>query len=84
MSGLRVDHLVCLLARRSKPYVAVMKVGRGVVKEYGQVLSLVGITWVVMMTGSSSSSGCAGYVEFSLTCRASSPSGDVRRPAACM
>jgi hypothetical protein len=41
MSGSRmlVVHLACLLARRSRPYVAVLKVSRAVVKEYGQVLS---------------------------------------------
>ena len=79
-----VDHLVWLLARKIKPYAAVLKVGRVVVKEYGQVLSWVGITWVVLVMGSSSSSGCTGYVKFSLTSTAPSPSGDVGRPAACM
>ncbi len=38
-SGTHVVRLVCLLARRSRPYAAVMKVGRVVVKEYGHVLS---------------------------------------------
>ena len=38
-SGMLVDHLVYLLARRSRPYVAVLKVGRVMVKEYGHVLS---------------------------------------------
>ena len=57
-SGMLVDHLVCMLARRSNPYPAVLKVGRVVVKEYRQVLSWVGITWVVMVMYSSSSSGC--------------------------
>ncbi len=36
-SGTVVDHRVCLLASRSSPYAAVLKVGRVVVKEYGQV-----------------------------------------------
>ena len=41
MSGsvMPVDHLVRMLARRSRPYAAVLKVGRVVMKEYGQVLS---------------------------------------------
>ena len=48
-SGVLVDHLVCLLARRSRPYAAVLKVGRVVVKEYGKVLlSWEGITLVVL------------------------------------
>ena len=38
-SGMLVDNLVCPLARRSRPYVAVLKGGRVVVKKYGQVLS---------------------------------------------
>jgi len=38
-SGMLVDHIVCLLARRSRPYAAVLKVDRVVEKEYGQVLS---------------------------------------------
>ena len=62
-----VDHLVCLLARRSRPYVAVLKVGRVVVKEYGHILSWEGIIWVVLVMGSSSFSGCTGYAEFSWT-----------------
>ena len=33
-SGMLVDHLVCLLAR-SRPYVAVLNVGRVMVNEYG-------------------------------------------------
>ena len=37
--GMLVDHLACLLARRRRPYVAVMNVGRVMVKEYGHVLS---------------------------------------------
>jgi len=38
-SGMLVEDLVWLLARRSRPYDAVLKVGRVVVKEYGHVLS---------------------------------------------
>ena len=38
-SGMLVVHLVCLLARRSRPYATVFKVGRVVVKDYGHVLS---------------------------------------------
>ena len=82
---MHVAHRVCLLARRSRPYVAMMlKVGRVVVKEYGQVLSWEGITWVVMVMGSSSYSGWTGYVEFSWTCMASRPSGDMWSLANCM
>jgi len=84
VSGMLVVQLVYLLARRCKPYAAVLKVGRVVVKEYGQVLSWEGITWVGLMMGSSSSSGCTGYIKFSWACSASSPSGVVGRPAACM
>ena len=70
MVGMRVsrrlvDHLACLLASRSRPYVAVLKVGKVMVKEYGQVLSWEESTGVVMVIGSSSISGCTGYVEFS-------------------
>ena len=83
-SGAIVVHLVYLLARMSRPYVVVLKVGRVVVKEYGQVLSWEGITWIVLVMGSSSYSGCTGHIEFSWTCRASSPSGDVGNPADCM
>ena len=43
-SGMLVVHFVCLLARRSRPYAAVLKVGRIIAKEYGQVLSWEGIT----------------------------------------
>ncbi len=43
-SRMVVDHRVCLLARRSRPYVAVLKVCRVVVKEYGHVLSWEGVT----------------------------------------
>ena len=42
-----------------------LDVGRVVVNEYGHVLSWVGITWVVLLMGSSSYSDCTGYVEFS-------------------
>ena len=38
-SGMLVDHLVCMLARRSSPYDTMLKMGRVVVNEYGQVLS---------------------------------------------
>ncbi len=38
-SGMLVVHLACLLARRSRPYVAVLKVDRVVMKEYGHVQS---------------------------------------------
>ena len=65
VSGMLVDHLVCLLARRSRPYVAGLNVGRVMVNKYGHVLSLEGVTWVVLVMGSSSYSCCTGYVEFS-------------------
>jgi len=42
--GMLVVHLVCLLARRSRPYASVLKVGRIMVKEYGHALSCWGIT----------------------------------------
>ena len=58
--------------------------GRVTVKEYGQVRNWEGITSVVLMVGSLSSSGRTGYVEFSCTCRASRPSRDVGSPADCM
>ncbi len=35
--GMLEDHLACLLARRSRPYAAELKVGRVRVKEYGHV-----------------------------------------------
>ncbi len=62
MSGSRmlVDQRVCLLASRSRPYAAVLKVGRVAVKENGQVLSWEGIAWVVLVISSSSYSGCTG------------------------
>ena len=43
-SGMPVVHLVCLLARRSRPYAAVLNVVRVVVNEDGPVLSWEGIT----------------------------------------
>ena len=58
--------------------------GRVKVKEYGHVRSWEGITSVVLVIGSSSSSGHTGYVEFSSTCKASSPSGDVGSLADCI
>ena len=54
------DHLACLLARRSRPYAAELKVGRVRVKEYGHVRRCVGITSVVLVIGSSSSYGVTG------------------------
>ncbi len=79
-----VDHLACLLARRSRPYAAELKVGRVTVKEYGHVRSWGGITFVVLVMGSSSSSGRTGYVECSWICMASSPSKDVGSPVVYM
>ena len=64
-SGMLVDHLVCLLARTNRPYFVVLNVSRVVVNEYGQVLSCEGVTWAVLVMGSSSYSGCTGYVEIS-------------------
>ena len=40
------DHLACLMARRSKPYAAELKVGRVRVKEYGHVRRCVGIIYL--------------------------------------
>ncbi len=54
------DHRACLLARRSRPYAAELKVGRVMVKEYGHVRRCVGITSIVLVMGSSSSSGLTG------------------------
>ena len=54
------DHLACLLARIIMPYAAELKVGRVRVKEHGHVRSCVGITYVVLVIGSSSSSGVNG------------------------
>jgi hypothetical protein len=53
-------HLACLLARRSRPYAVELKVGRVRVKEYGHVRRCVGITFVVLVIGSSSNSGVTG------------------------
>ena len=61
-SGMLVDHLICLLARRSRPWAAMLNVGRVMVNEYGQVLSWEGVTWVVLVMGSSSCSGCTEQV----------------------
>ena len=49
VSGMLDVHLVCLLARRSRPYAAELNVGKFMVKEYGQVRSCVGITSVVLV-----------------------------------
>ena len=62
VDGMLVDHLACLLAQRSRPYVAELEVGRVRVKEYGHVRRCVGITSVVLVIGSSSSSGVTGYI----------------------
>ena len=43
-SGMLVDHLVYLLARRSRPYDAVLNVGRVMVNEYGHVWRWEGVT----------------------------------------
>ncbi len=59
-SGMFDVHLACLLARRNRPYAAELKVGRVRVKEYGHVRRYVGITSVVLVIGSSSSSGVTG------------------------
>ena len=79
-----VYHMACLLARSSMPYAAEQKVGKVTVKECGQVRSWEGITSVMLVMGSSLSSGRTGYVEFSCTCRASMPSGNVGSPADCI
>ena len=57
VSRMLVDHLACLLAKRSRPYAAELKVSSVRVKEYGHVRRCVGITSVVMVIDSSSSSG---------------------------
>ena len=59
-SGIFAAHLACRLVRRSRPYVAELKVGKVRVKEYGHVCSCVGITSVVLVMGSSSSFGVTG------------------------
>ena len=79
-----VDHLACLLARRSRPYDVEQNVGKVIVNEYGHARSWNGIISVVLLMGSSSSSGRTGYVEFPWTYRASRPSKDVGSPADCM
>ncbi len=56
-SGMLVVHLVCLLASSSRPYAAALNVRSVTVKEYGHVRSWEGITSVVLVMGSSSSSG---------------------------
>ena len=87
------DHLAYLLARGRRPYAAVLNVGKvkvsmgmgmGMGMEYGHVRSWEGINSVVLVMGSSSSYGHTGYVEFSCTCRASMPSGDVGSPTNCI
>ena len=60
MSGMLDDHLACLLARKSMPYAAELKVGRVRVKEYGHVRRCVGIASVLLVMGSSSSFGVTG------------------------
>ena len=82
--GMLVVHLVCLLARRKRPQAALLNVSRVKVKEYGHVRSWEDITSVVLVMGSSLSSGHTGYVEFSSTCRASGASGDVESSADCI
>ena len=59
-SGMFADHLACLLARRSRPYAAELNVCRVRVKEYVHVRSWEGITSVVLVMGSSSSSSQIG------------------------
>ena len=54
------DHLACLLAKRSRPYAADLKVGKVRVKEYGHVRRCLGTIFVVLVIGSSSSSGLTG------------------------
>ena len=60
VSSMLDDHLACLLAKRSKPYAAELKVDRVRVKEYGHVRRCAGITFVVLVICSSSSSGVTG------------------------
>jgi hypothetical protein len=62
VSRMLEDHLACLLARRSRPYAAELKVGRVRVNEYGHVRRSAGITFVVLVIGLSSSSGVTRYV----------------------
>ena len=58
--GMFAYHLACLLSRRSRPYDAELNAGRVRMKEYGHVRSWEDITSVVLVTGSSSSSGQTG------------------------
>jgi len=44
VSGRLVDQLACLLAMSQRPYAAVLKVGRVMVKEYGRMLCWDGST----------------------------------------
>ena len=60
MSGMFDVHLACLLAKRNMPYAAEQKVSRVRVKEYGHVRRCVGITFVVLVIGSSASFGVTG------------------------
>jgi hypothetical protein len=60
VSGMFAVHLACLLARRSRPYAAELKVGRVRVKEHGHVRRCVVNTSVVLVFGSSSNSGVTG------------------------
>ena len=60
VSGMFTVHLACLLAMRSRPYAAELKVGRVRVKKYGHVRRCVGNTFVVLVIGSSSNSGVTG------------------------
>ena len=83
-SGMLATHLACLLARRYRPYAAEVNVGKVRLNEYGQVRRFKGITSVVLVMGSSSSSGRTGSAEFSYTCIASRPTGDVGSPVACI
>ncbi len=53
-------HLTCLLARRSRPYAAELNVGRVRANEHGQVRRCVNIISVMLVIGSSSSSGFTG------------------------
>ncbi len=60
VSGMCDVHMAYLLARRSRPDAAELKVGRVRVKEYGHVRRCVWITSVVLVIGSSSNSGVTG------------------------
>ena len=50
--GMLEDHLACLLAKKSRPCDAELKVGRIRVNEYGHVRRCAGITSVVLVIGS--------------------------------